>query len=124
MAPDDGKRYCPKHVECYLKNKFEKLVHLIGFLVRIKKNSTFAGATVITQEICQTPTSIIRPRTILFPLTYELLPNVTLLKNSSYLRNFIAQNCIHWIRDSQKCGLRKKLAQLYSINQRNAHFLS
>jgi len=35
MAPDDGKRYCPKHVECYLKNKFEKLVHLIGFVIRI-----------------------------------------------------------------------------------------
>ena len=25
----------PKHVEFYSKNKFEKLVHLIGFIVRI-----------------------------------------------------------------------------------------
>jgi len=24
--------YCPKHVESYTKNKFEKLVHLIGFI--------------------------------------------------------------------------------------------
>ena len=26
-TPDDGQRNCPKHVEFYSKNKFEKLVH-------------------------------------------------------------------------------------------------
>jgi len=26
---------CPKHVEFYPKNKFEKLVHLVGFIIRI-----------------------------------------------------------------------------------------
>jgi len=26
---------CPKHVEFYSKNKFEKLVHLLGFIIRI-----------------------------------------------------------------------------------------
>ena len=31
---DDGQRNCPKHVEFYSKNKFEKLVHLVGFIVR------------------------------------------------------------------------------------------
>ena len=31
----DGKRNCPKHVEFYSKNKFEKLVHLVGFIIRI-----------------------------------------------------------------------------------------
>jgi len=29
---DDGQRNCPKHVEFYSKNKFEKLVHLVGLL--------------------------------------------------------------------------------------------
>jgi hypothetical protein len=33
--PGDGQRNCPKHVECYSKNKFEKLVHLVGFVIRI-----------------------------------------------------------------------------------------
>ena len=28
-------RNCPKHVEFYSKDKFEKLVHLVGFIVRI-----------------------------------------------------------------------------------------
>jgi len=32
-SPDDGQRKCPKHVEFYSKNKFEKLVHLIGFMI-------------------------------------------------------------------------------------------
>jgi len=34
-TPDDGHRYCPKHVESYSKNKFEKLVFLVGFIIRI-----------------------------------------------------------------------------------------
>ena len=34
-TPDDGKRNCPKHVEFHSKNKFEKLVHLVGFIIRI-----------------------------------------------------------------------------------------
>ena len=34
-TPDDGQRNCPKHLEFYSKNKFEKLVHLVGFIIRI-----------------------------------------------------------------------------------------
>ena len=34
-TPDDGQRNCPKHIEFYSKNKFEKLVHLVGFIIRI-----------------------------------------------------------------------------------------
>ena len=33
-ASDDGQRKCPKHVDFYSKNKFEKLVHLVGFIIR------------------------------------------------------------------------------------------
>jgi len=34
-TPDDGQWNCLKHVEFYSKNKFEKLVHLVGFIIRI-----------------------------------------------------------------------------------------
>ena len=34
-TPDDGQRNCPKHVEFHSKNKFEKLVHLVGFNIQI-----------------------------------------------------------------------------------------
>ena len=33
-TPDDGQRNCPKHVKFNSKNKFEKLVHLVGFIIR------------------------------------------------------------------------------------------
>ena len=36
---DDGQRNCPKHVELYSKNKFEKLVYLVGFFIRIYHNA-------------------------------------------------------------------------------------
>jgi len=32
---DDGQRNCLKHEEFYSKNKSEKLVHLVGFIIRI-----------------------------------------------------------------------------------------
>ena len=37
-TPDDGPRNCPNHVEFYSNNKFEKLVHLVGFIIRIAGN--------------------------------------------------------------------------------------
>jgi hypothetical protein len=32
--PDIGQTNCPKHVEFQSKNKFEKSVHLVGFIIR------------------------------------------------------------------------------------------
>jgi hypothetical protein len=34
-TPDDGQRNCPKHVEFHSKNKFEKSVHLVVFIIGI-----------------------------------------------------------------------------------------
>jgi len=36
-TPDDGQRNCLKHVEFYSKNKFEKLVHLVGFIYKNRR---------------------------------------------------------------------------------------
>jgi len=33
--PDDVQRIYPKHLMFYSKNKFEKLVHLVGFIIRV-----------------------------------------------------------------------------------------
>jgi len=38
-TPDGGQRNCPKHAEFYSKNKFEKLVHLVGFIIRISHDA-------------------------------------------------------------------------------------
>jgi hypothetical protein len=50
---DDGQRNCPKHVECYSKNKFEKLVHLVGFKIRIYHDAREIGSVVVNGEISQ-----------------------------------------------------------------------
>jgi hypothetical protein len=51
-TPDDGQRNFPKHVEFYSKNKFEKLVHLAGLIVRgvcviskLARHFLFSGIT-------------------------------------------------------------------------------
>jgi len=38
-TPDDGKRSYPNNVEFYSKNKFEELVHIVGFIIRISGKS-------------------------------------------------------------------------------------
>jgi hypothetical protein len=38
-TPDNGQRNCPKHVEFYSKDEFEKLVHLVGFTIRTHCNN-------------------------------------------------------------------------------------
>jgi hypothetical protein len=42
----DGQRNSPKHVEFYSKNKFEKLVHLVGFIIGINTDVCSVQSTV------------------------------------------------------------------------------
>jgi hypothetical protein len=52
---DDGQRNCQKHVEFHSKNKFEKLVHLVGFIIRN----------------CYSSCSILKPTLPLWPHTQK-----------------------------------------------------
>ena len=45
-TPDDGQRNCAKHVEFHSKNKFEKLMHIFGFIIRY-----FYGIPISVQRI-------------------------------------------------------------------------
>jgi len=45
---DDGQKNCPKHVEFYSKNKLEKLVHLVGFIIRIYHDARFSECQIGT----------------------------------------------------------------------------
>jgi hypothetical protein len=38
-TPDDGQRNCSKHVEFHSKKKFEKLMHLVDFIIRKEGNN-------------------------------------------------------------------------------------
>ena len=61
-TPDDGHRNCPKHVDFYSKNKFEKLVHLVGFIIRIyhEARSPEHRIIILHQHISTTPMTFFR----------------------------------------------------------------
>ena len=47
-SPDDGQRDCKRHVDFYSKNKFEKLVYLVDFIIRI-----YHDARSPERQICE-----------------------------------------------------------------------
>ena len=54
-TPDDGQRDYPKHVEFYSKNKFEKLVYLVCFIIRITLwNLTFRWPCIVINSYNKT----------------------------------------------------------------------
>jgi len=54
-TPDDGQKNCPKRVQFYSKNKFEKLVHLFGFIIR-----TYHDARSAERQIANSDCTIVR----------------------------------------------------------------
>jgi hypothetical protein len=48
ITPDDGQRNCSKLVEFRFQNKFEKLVHLVGFIIRKEHTHNIFLSTVTT----------------------------------------------------------------------------
>jgi hypothetical protein len=66
---DDGQRNCPKHVEFRSQNKFEKLVHIVGFVVR--KFVTMHGhMNVKSHSYCEVGHVHFPPQSFLFHYTY------------------------------------------------------
>jgi hypothetical protein len=58
-TPDDGQRKCLKHVEFHSKNEFEKLVHLVGFIIRNLARCTVTWTSKLTASVIYFNTSII-----------------------------------------------------------------
>ena len=50
-TPDDGQRNCPKHVEFYSKNKLEKLVLLVGSIIRICHDAARSAGRQIIRRL-------------------------------------------------------------------------
>ena len=48
--PSDGQRNSPKHVEFNSKNKFQKLVHLVGFIIRILSCRFYSYLLILPQN--------------------------------------------------------------------------
>jgi len=50
---DNGQRNCLKHVEFHSNNKFEKFVHLVGFIIRIYHDARSPERQKLNKNICQ-----------------------------------------------------------------------
>jgi hypothetical protein len=66
-TPGDGQRNCPKHVEFHSKNKFEKLMHLVGFILRNLSRCTVTWTSNRTDVFC--PPHVILIPWILTPIS-------------------------------------------------------
>jgi len=49
-TPDDGQRNCLKHVEFHSKNKSEKLVHVVGFIIRNLSRCTVTWTSKVSEQ--------------------------------------------------------------------------
>jgi hypothetical protein len=50
-TPEDGQRKCPKRVEFHSKNKFEKLMHLVGFIIRNLTRCTVTWTSDVSRSV-------------------------------------------------------------------------
>ena len=82
---DDGQRNCPKHVEFHSKNKFEKLVHLVGFILRNLSRCTVTRTSYFSYFVTNT---VYGSRVF-----YKKLIVVYLLKKLQFLETEISLQC-------------------------------
>ena len=52
-----GQKTCPKHAEFYSKNKFEKLVYLVGFIIRIYHDARSSECQILIPVTVPDPMS-------------------------------------------------------------------
>jgi hypothetical protein len=76
---DDGHKIYPKHVDFYCKNKFEKFVHLVGFITRILRICIAVYTLLIVKQSLQTSAALTRqvlesPSSALRRLLFAKLP--------------------------------------------------
>jgi len=53
-TPDDGQKTSSKYVEFYSINKFEKLMHLFGFIIRIYHDARSSECQTACTHLCET----------------------------------------------------------------------
>ena len=63
-TPDDVQRNCTKHVEFYSKNKFEKLMHLVDFIMRIYHDTRSPERQIANWYFCFQQTKCSQSRNV------------------------------------------------------------
>ena len=76
-TPDDVQRDCPKHVEFRSRNKFAKLLHLVGFVIRIYFNCIVLFISYLSRLLLPLSTCP------LYSILYDVI-NLISLENRKY----------------------------------------
>ena len=116
--PDDGQRNCPKHVEFYSKNKFEKLVHLVGFIIRINHDARLPERQIGADASEGLSSSIFSvevpyPRKPMLILSHENPSLTFIIINTNSLCITVVSPAAH-LRDISKCILGNYILSLDS----------
>jgi len=99
---DDGQRNCPKHVEFHSKNKFEKLVHLVGFIIGIYHNARSPEQQIQTHKK-QYKNSLLMNSNKIFMLVFTGMMSVFL--NGSCLVHWPAHTSnLHSVHELVACN--------------------
>ena len=93
-TPDDGQRNCPKYIEFHSKNKSEKLVRLVGFIIRTFFLAIFLFLIILILYLSYTsrPLSLtLSPSAPLSPHSFShsnpnILRPLTFIKNGTSVR--------------------------------------
>jgi hypothetical protein len=103
---------CPKHVEFYSKNKFEKLVHLVGFIIRIL-NIVYIRHFL---QCCQRH-FFDALKLSLHVFAFSLPPSITSSSQTSSL--FVSPNFLSWRINHSEVWLNCDWWYRWSINLEN-----
>ena len=111
---------CPKHVEFYSKNKFEKLVQLVGFIIRSFVSSYRCLCSPILLHFSKTEpvTFHVLVLNSLHGFFYRIITNFKMLINSFHLRNNYTKRDTHSLETVlylmwSKCDWDKLFSELF-----------
>ena len=104
-SPDDGQRKCLKHVDFYSKNKFEKLVHLLGFIIRIFHDERSPEHNILSKDFSYCTQYLVYNNT---NVKFRDINTILLFMFSFYLCNHPDDGLLH----ETCCWLRNKLINI------------
>ena len=101
---DVGQRNCPKHVEFHSKNKFEKLMHVVGFITRNWHLCLFHSggkSDVVRRTVAKVRTSQRLLKRIILRVTYKFRQGIPFVSLSKKLNNVIKYSLtqLYWFKN-------------------------
>jgi len=113
-TPDDGQRNCPKHVDFHSKNKFEKFVHLVGFIIRkLKILYSVPFYTIRTETAVISISSLQR---FLFQMVRDCILVEVLTEAHRFLTMVARERCQQHLQELPHCHKHSTQPNTFNIH--------